>query len=237
MPSAYTHINLADVEDAAPANGFGDRWEARVAREALDARQTGVTYFRLRPTKRSPFTHRHTQAEEVYVVLSGSGRVRLDAQLADVGPLDTIRVAPEVARAFEAGPEGLELLAFGPHHPGDGELVDDPWSADADVRKAHRPQLPGRGSPRRARQSDCAAQRDGRGRGRGSRRRVDRGGRRRRRARRCPGPGLRDRPPPHRRAVGSTPLLRARSHRQGGQRAQPRRARPASGRTLREGRR
>jgi uncharacterized cupin superfamily protein len=129
MPEAFTKINLADVEDAAPGNGFGDRWEARVAREALAAERTGVTYFRLHPGKRSPFTHRHTDAEELYVVLGGSGRVKLDDEVLDLGPLDGLRVAPATARAFEAGPEGLELLAFGRHHPGDGEAVDDPWTA------------------------------------------------------------------------------------------------------------
>jgi quercetin dioxygenase-like cupin family protein len=128
MPSGYTHLNLADVEDAAPANGFGDRWQARVARQALDADQTGVTHFRLLPGKRSPFVHRHARAEEVYVVLAGSGRIKLDDELADVRPLDAIRVAPEVARAFEAGPDGLEFIAFGPHHEADGEPVDDSWS-------------------------------------------------------------------------------------------------------------
>jgi uncharacterized cupin superfamily protein len=125
---AYTHIRLLDVEDAAPANGFGERWEARVARTALGAEQTGVTHFRLRPGKRSPFTHRHVEAEEVYVILAGGGRVKLDDDVADVRPLDAIRVAPQVARAFEAGPDGLEWLAFGPHHA-DGEPVDDSWTA------------------------------------------------------------------------------------------------------------
>ncbi len=125
---SYTHIQLLDVEDAAPANGFGERWEARVARTALGAEQTGVTHFRLRPGKRSPFTHRHVEAEEVYVILAGSGRVKLDDDVADVRPLDAIRVAPRVARAFEAGPDGLEWIAFGPHHA-DGEPVDDPWTA------------------------------------------------------------------------------------------------------------
>ena len=129
MTDPHTRLNLADVEDAAPANGFGDRWEARVAREPLGAEQTGVTHFRLHPGKRSPFSHRHEQAEEIYVVLSGSGTVKLDDELSAVGPLDAIRVAPDVARAFEAGPDGLELLAFGPHHAGDGEPVDDPWVA------------------------------------------------------------------------------------------------------------
>jgi mannose-6-phosphate isomerase-like protein (cupin superfamily) len=127
MTSPHTQINLKEVEDAAPANGFGHRWEARVARTDLEAEQTGITYFRLHPGMRSPFSHRHGAAEEIYVALAGSGKVKFDDQIREIRPLDAIRVAPRVARAFEAGPEGLELIAFGPHHPGDGEPVDDPW--------------------------------------------------------------------------------------------------------------
>lgn len=126
MPRPYTHLNLDEVEDAAPANGFGERWEARVARTDLQAERTGLTHFRLRPGKRSPFVHRHREAEEVYVVLSGSGRIKLGAEVREVGELDAIRIAPELPRAFEAGPEGLELLPFGPHHA-DGEPVEDDW--------------------------------------------------------------------------------------------------------------
>ncbi len=100
-----------------------------MARTDLGAEQTGVTHFRLKPGRRSPFVHRHRTAEEVYVVLAGSGRVKLDDELRDVRPLDAIRIAPEVARAFEAGPDGLEFLAVGPHHGADGEPVDDPWVA------------------------------------------------------------------------------------------------------------
>jgi quercetin dioxygenase-like cupin family protein len=128
MTTPFTRVNLGAVQDAAPANGFGDRWEARVAREALEAERTGATLFRLKPGRRSPFTHRHTEAEEVYVVLGGSGRVKLDGELFDVGPLDAIRVAPSTARAFEARPDGLEFLAFGAHHAGDGAPVEDVWT-------------------------------------------------------------------------------------------------------------
>ena len=128
MSEAFTKVSLDEVDDAAPANGFGDHWEARVARTALDAERTGVSFFRLRPGKRSPFTHRHADAEEVYVVLGGSGRLKLDDELLDVGPLDCIRVAPATARAFEAGPDGLQFLAVGAHHPADGESVQDPWT-------------------------------------------------------------------------------------------------------------
>jgi mannose-6-phosphate isomerase-like protein (cupin superfamily) len=127
MSRAYTRINLADVDDAAPANGFGARWEARVAREDLDAEQTGLTHFRLRPGKRSPFVHRHKRAEEVYVIIGGTGRVKVDDEIVDVRALDVVRVAPETARAFEAGPEGLEFIAFGPHYEADGEPVEDSW--------------------------------------------------------------------------------------------------------------
>jgi mannose-6-phosphate isomerase-like protein (cupin superfamily) len=127
MPEDYTIRNLADVDDAAPPNGLGDIWEARVARTALAAEQTGVTFFRLKPGRRSAFSHRHEEAEEVYVVLRGSGRVRLDDEVVEVGPLDAVRVSPRVVRAFEADADGLDFLAFGQHHPGDGELVEDGW--------------------------------------------------------------------------------------------------------------
>ena len=127
MNSNYTKIKLDDVEDAAIQNGFGDRWEARVARAPLGAQQTGLTHFRLHPGKRSPFSHRHAEAEEIYVILNGSGTIKLDDELINVDEGDAIRIAPHVARAFEAGPDGLEFLATGPHHPGDGQPVDDPW--------------------------------------------------------------------------------------------------------------
>jgi uncharacterized cupin superfamily protein len=123
----WTHLNLEDVEDAAPAGGFAERWEARVARQDLGAEQTGLTHFRLHPGRRSPFSHRHREAEEVYVVLSGAGFVKLGDEVRPVRALDAIRIAPALPRAFEAGPDGLELLACGAHHEADGEPVDDEW--------------------------------------------------------------------------------------------------------------
>jgi mannose-6-phosphate isomerase-like protein (cupin superfamily) len=123
----YSQINLDDVEDAALANGLGGRWEARVARTALGAEQTGVTHFRLHPGKRSPFAHRHRRAEEIYVILRGDGFVKLGEEVRAVGMLDAIRVAPELTRAFEAGPDGLDFIAYGQHFDDDGEPVEDDW--------------------------------------------------------------------------------------------------------------
>ena len=81
--------------------------------------------MRVKPGCRQAFAHRHDEAEEIYVILSGSGRVKLDDEVVDVKPLDAIRVAPKVARQFEADGEGLELLALGPRYEGDGEIIKE----------------------------------------------------------------------------------------------------------------
>lgn len=128
MPAPYTHTNLSDVDDSAPSFGYGDVQEARFAMNALDAEHTGVSFHRVKPGKRQGFAHRHENAEEVYVVLSGSGRVKLDDDIVELAPRDAVRVAPGVIRAFEGGPEGIEILACGPHHAGDGEIVPGWWT-------------------------------------------------------------------------------------------------------------
>jgi quinol monooxygenase YgiN/quercetin dioxygenase-like cupin family protein len=129
--SGYTHINLSDVEDMAARFGFAEQGEARFATGALGAERTGVSHQRLRPRTRQAFGHRHRHAEEVVVVLSGSGRVKIDEEIRDVGPLDAIRLAPGSARAFEAGTDGLEFLVFGPRHRGDPIIDPGFWPAEA----------------------------------------------------------------------------------------------------------
>jgi mannose-6-phosphate isomerase-like protein (cupin superfamily) len=128
MASPYTLIKLTDVEDSAPKFGLGDLQQARFAKGDLAAEDTGVSYHRINAGKRQGFGHKHDDAEEVYVVLAGTGRVKLDDEILEVAPLDAIRVAPKVMRAFEAGPDGLELLAVGPRRDGDGEIVMGWWA-------------------------------------------------------------------------------------------------------------
>jgi mannose-6-phosphate isomerase-like protein (cupin superfamily)/ABC-type transporter Mla MlaB component len=123
MPN-YTHTNLADVEDAAVKGGFSENQEARFANEELDLETLGVSYQIVKPGKHHAFGHRHREAEEVYVVLGGSGTIRLDDEEVAVKRLDAIRVAPEVTRGFEADSDELELLVFSRKTPGDAEIVD-----------------------------------------------------------------------------------------------------------------
>jgi len=128
MSTPFTHKRLTDVKDSAPEFGLDEIQEARFAKDDLDAEGTGVSHHRLKPGKRTPFGHKHEEAEEVYVVLAGAGRFKLDDEIIEVETLDAIRVSPGVIRAFEAGPGGLEVLAVGARHDGDGELIQGWWS-------------------------------------------------------------------------------------------------------------
>jgi mannose-6-phosphate isomerase-like protein (cupin superfamily) len=128
MADTYTLKKLTDIDDSAPKFGMGDVQEARFATKELGAEQTGVGLLRVKANQRQPFGHRHEQAEEIYVVLSGSGRAKLDDEIVEIGPFDALRVSPAVMRAFEADGDGLEFLAFGRRLEGDGEVVQGWWS-------------------------------------------------------------------------------------------------------------
>jgi mannose-6-phosphate isomerase-like protein (cupin superfamily) len=126
----YTIKNLkGDVEDMAPQYGLSEI-EARFARDVLDCRNFGLSYQRLEPNARNAFGHRHREQEQVYVILEGGGRVKLDEDIRDVERWDAVRVGTDTIRCFEAGPDGLTLIAFGaPKTEGqDAELIPGWWS-------------------------------------------------------------------------------------------------------------
>jgi mannose-6-phosphate isomerase-like protein (cupin superfamily) len=126
--SRYSLINLKEVEDSVGARS--PEIEGRFARKHLDSRELGVSYWRYAPGYRSRMGHHHREQEEAYVVVAGSGRIKLDDDVRELREWDVIRVAPEVVRAFEAGAEGLEIIAVGSSRPeeGDGVPVADWWT-------------------------------------------------------------------------------------------------------------
>jgi mannose-6-phosphate isomerase-like protein (cupin superfamily) len=129
--AGFTHKNLKnDVEDSAVEFGFSPDLESRFARAALETDRLGISYQRLAPNVRGPFGHHHREQEEIYVILGGSGRAKLDDEIVELRRFDALRVAPEVTRQFEAGPDGLELLAFGGGAGGtqDAEVLPGWWS-------------------------------------------------------------------------------------------------------------
>jgi mannose-6-phosphate isomerase-like protein (cupin superfamily) len=123
----YTLKNLQDVEDKAVGFGIGEIQEARFPADDVGAQSTGFGHQVIRPGKRQSFAHRHVAAEEIYVILGGTGRIKLDDEILELARLDVVRIAPEVTRQLEAGPDGLELLVFGPRLKNDGEVVDGFW--------------------------------------------------------------------------------------------------------------
>jgi len=126
----FTLKNLDEVQDSAPKFGTDEVMEARFASRDLETEDTGVSHHRVKPSKRQAFGHKHENAEEVYVVIRGSGRVKLDDDIVELKELDAVRVAPTVMRQFEAGDDGLEFIVFGAKHEGDGELAPGWWSED-----------------------------------------------------------------------------------------------------------
>ncbi len=124
---SYAKRNLREMEDQAVKHGFSAHQEARFARGELGAAATGLAYLIVKPGQREAFAHRHGTAEEIILVLSGSGRVKLDDDLVELAPRDAVRVSPGVTRALQADGDGLEVVVFGPHVEGDGEMVQGFW--------------------------------------------------------------------------------------------------------------
>jgi uncharacterized cupin superfamily protein len=72
----FAKKNLRDVQDMAIQHGLSKSQEARFPRAELGAEHTGMNFLTVKPSQREAFAHRHRTAEEIYVVLSGSGRTR-----------------------------------------------------------------------------------------------------------------------------------------------------------------
>ena len=126
MPD-YAIVNLLDQEDTVQGRVPG--MEGRFSRKHLGSRDLGVSHWRFAPNTRNPVSHSHREQEEAYVVAAGSGRVRLDDEIRDIRQWDVVRIGAPVVRAFEAGPEGLDLIAVGGPKPegGDGVISETPW--------------------------------------------------------------------------------------------------------------
>ena len=125
MPD-WTRTNFADLRDVSP-DGVPIQW--RFARSALESPELGVSRFTYEPGARMPWGHRHLEQEELYVVVAGSGRAKLDDEVIDIKAWDALRVAPAVIRSFEAGPDGLDVICIGGRKPKgpDSERFPDFW--------------------------------------------------------------------------------------------------------------
>jgi mannose-6-phosphate isomerase-like protein (cupin superfamily) len=127
--SDYTHLNLKDAEDQAPNFGLSPDLEFRMARVPLALEQSGLSYCRVAPGFRIPFGHKHKNQEEVYVLVSGNARMKIEDEVKELKQWDAVRVHKDTMRSMEAGEEGAELLIVGAPNtgPGDAEMVQGWW--------------------------------------------------------------------------------------------------------------
>ena len=127
--AGYTKLNLTeDVDDSAQKFGMGEVLQAHFAREAIEAQKFGLSLQRLKPNQRMPFGHRHAEQEEVYVVVGGSGRLKVEDEVLELAQWDAVRVDPELVRNLEAGPDGLDVIAFGAPGVRDTEQLMNWWT-------------------------------------------------------------------------------------------------------------
>jgi uncharacterized cupin superfamily protein len=127
--AGYTKKSLRDVENQAPKFGMPEEMDARFARTALGGKTLGLSLLKLAPNFRMPFGHKHVAQEEVYVVVRGSGRIKVDDEIVEVAEWDAIRFDEDTMRNVEAGPDGIEYLAFGAgDDPRDVEMAQNWWS-------------------------------------------------------------------------------------------------------------
>jgi quercetin dioxygenase-like cupin family protein len=126
---SYTKTNVRDVEDSAPKFDMPAEMQARFARRAIEGETLGLSLFALEPGFRIPFGHKHESQEEVYVVVRGSARVKVDDEVVELAEWDAIRFPKDTMRQMEAGPDGVEYLAFGAgDDPAEVEMAPDWWS-------------------------------------------------------------------------------------------------------------
>ena len=126
----YTKLNLKrDVEDMAPKFQLSPGLESHFARKPLGLENSGVSLYKIAPDFRTPFGHRHSEQEEVYIVVGGSARLKLDDEVLDLEQWDAVRIPAETMRGLEGGPEGAEVIAFGaPNNDNkDAEMVPGWW--------------------------------------------------------------------------------------------------------------
>ena len=112
MPFTLTNIRK-DLEDVGPKFDGAPDLEFRAATKALGLEQSALSYQRVPPGYRFPYGHTHASQEEVYVVVRGSGRMKLDDEIVELEEWDAVRVPPGTWRGYEAGLEDLEIIVVG----------------------------------------------------------------------------------------------------------------------------
>lgn len=117
---AYSYVDVDSLE------GEGPGGMVRKTRRATGTRAFGFNYFAIPPgVEGREHNHTDSKQEEVYFVVKGGGKMRIDGEELDLMPGRFVRVDPESTRVPIAGDEGLELVTFGA--PVEGKYEPPDW--------------------------------------------------------------------------------------------------------------
>jgi quercetin dioxygenase-like cupin family protein len=130
--ASYTAMNLEDVENQGERFGVDpDELQLRMAKDPLNCEHAGISYLRLGPGYRVPWGHTHKTQEEIYVLVRGSARMKVEDDVLDLEPLAAVRIAPEAMRGYEGGPDGADFIVVGAPKTGSGDAdVEHGWWSD-----------------------------------------------------------------------------------------------------------
>jgi quercetin dioxygenase-like cupin family protein len=118
--AGYDYVDLEDLA------GEGPGGRVRKVRRALGARAFGFNYFTLGPNEDGrEHDHSSQPQEEVYFIVKGSGRMRIDEDEIELKPGRFVRVDAESRRLPISGDDGLEWVAIGA--PIEGKYQPPDW--------------------------------------------------------------------------------------------------------------
>jgi mannose-6-phosphate isomerase-like protein (cupin superfamily) len=126
----YAVVKTSEVPDQGPNLGLAPELEIRFLRNDLGCEDCGVSYARLAPNWRMPHGHKHKRQEEIYLLISGSARMKLGEDIVELEPWTAVRVPSDTMRAIESGSNGAEFVIVGAPNTGPGDAINetDWWS-------------------------------------------------------------------------------------------------------------
>jgi hypothetical protein len=126
---SYTKTNVRASRTPHRSSTCPPRCRRASPRRAIDGETLGLSLFTLEPGFRSRSGTSTRPRKRCTSSCSGSARVKVDDEVVDLAEWDAIRFPKDTMRQMEAGPDGVEYLAFGARDdPAEVEMAPGWWS-------------------------------------------------------------------------------------------------------------
>lgn len=114
-PKNFQTANIGKIEDIGQHNYLlpdsGIKIDGKLfINELVGLTGSEISFNAMPPKTVMPFYHRHTENEEVYIILSGYGEFQVDDEVIPVKEGSIVRMAPEAIRIWRNTSEEAELI-------------------------------------------------------------------------------------------------------------------------------